>query len=74
MPLTTPDTAAPSLTRDATLCAHLKRDFPHLDRAKLPRDCMDGDRLVAHLARAHDLTRAEAADTLAHWSRRRSPG
>ncbi|KPP91193.1 MAG: hypothetical protein HLUCCA08_17860 [Rhodobacteraceae bacterium HLUCCA08] len=45
----------------------LCRDFRHLEEAALRRFRGDRDKLVIYLADTHDLTLAEAAETLEDW-------
>lgn len=49
------------------LLDHLADDFKHLERAQLRKDRSDRVKLERHLALAHDLTLAEAAETLQDW-------
>ena len=45
----------------------LAREFRHLDAAALRRFRGDREKLVTYIADAHDLTLAEAAETLEDW-------
>lgn len=49
------------------LIEHLCNDFPHLDLAALERFRGDRSRMETYLAETHDLTLAEAAETLDDW-------
>lgn len=49
------------------LAGYLCADFNHLEENALRRFRGDRTKLVIYLAETHDLTEAEAAETLDHW-------
>ena len=64
----------PARTQWSDLIDDLCRDFPQLDATALRRFRGNRSRLVAYLADVHDLTRDEAAETLADWLYFRAAG
>jgi len=54
------------------LIEHLCEDFPHLDRCALDRFRGCQEAMIGYLADTHDLTLAEAEESLADWVARRA--